>query len=142
MTPQERFAQFVDKDGPAHPTLGACYLWTGCTDKDEYGRFNDGIDPSAPAFRVAYEWEHGPIPKGFEPDHLCKIKLCVRTSHLEIVSAGINNSRAHRKVTDEQVATIKDLLGQGWSQKRIANLVGVGQTTVYMIKHDRYLYAK
>lgn len=51
----------------------------------------------------AYAWawvqENGPVPEGLELDHLCLVKLCVRTSHLEPVTHGVNVSRARKART-------------------------------------------
>jgi len=38
------------------------------------------------AHRVLYEWTVGPVPAGLELDHLCRVRRCVRPSHLEPVS--------------------------------------------------------
>jgi hypothetical protein len=48
---------------------------------------------SVNAHRVSYEWEKGPIPDGMQPDHLCRVKRCVRPSHLEAVSPRENLMR-------------------------------------------------
>src|SRR5262245_30421803 len=58
-----------------------CWLWTGGRGGRrglEYGIFRR--TPGAkhePAHRIAYELLVGPIPEGFQLDHLCKTTLCV-----------------------------------------------------------------
>lgn len=42
---------------------------------------------------VAYELLVGPIPKGLEPDHLCRVRACVRPSHIEPVTPRENVRR-------------------------------------------------
>lgn len=42
--------------------------------------------PKRPAHRSAWEAAHGPIPKGLEPDHLCRDRACINTEHMELVT--------------------------------------------------------
>lgn len=62
-----------------------CWRWSGATSTNGYGRYLLS-GKVRQAHRVAYEMEHGPIPKGYEIDHLCRVKRCVRPKHLEAVS--------------------------------------------------------
>jgi hypothetical protein len=85
-----RFWAHVDSNGPtpAHrPDLGPCWLWLGAT-RNGYGRFSvggrDGQTVEAHAW--AYEQEFGAIPSGLDPDHLCRVRPCVRPSHIEWVT--------------------------------------------------------
>jgi hypothetical protein len=48
----------------------------------------------AKAHRVAYELTKGPIPTGFEIDHLCRNTLCVNPDHLEAVTPRVNLMRS------------------------------------------------
>lgn len=101
-TPAERFAAqvVVAKTG--------CLLWTGSTDgRGRYGQF--GVDRRVVrAHRWAWEQEHGPVPEGFDLDHLCRKTLCVNPAHLELVThrenvlrgqsfAAINAAKTHCK---------------------------------------------
>jgi HNH endonuclease len=75
-----------------------CWLWTASLDMTGYGQFV--ADTSGPvmrpikAHRFAYEDLVGPIPEGFEVDHLCKVKACVNPAHLEAVTPYVNNMRS------------------------------------------------
>lgn len=91
----ERFYRHVD-------TSGHCHLWTGNTggSKHRYGYFHPGTrstDPKVPAHRWIYAQRVGPIPEGWEIDHVkargCVNRLCVRIDHLEAVPPGENQSR-------------------------------------------------
>ena len=67
-----------------------CWLWTG-TLSNGYGWFRigsdrDGSGRTVYAHRWSYEQVHGPIPEGLELDHLCRVRCCVRPSHLEATS--------------------------------------------------------
>lgn len=80
--PQERFWSKVNK-------TETCWLWTAATRGTGYGAFSLNGRPQG-AHRVAYEWEHGPVPDGLDLDHLCRVRNCVRPSHLEPVTRGVN----------------------------------------------------
>jgi hypothetical protein len=74
-----------------------CRLWTGCTDGKGYGQiWLDG--KMAPAHRVAYLLEVGPIPDGLQIDHVkargCRSRRCTAIAHLEPVTNAENNLRS------------------------------------------------
>ena len=75
------------------PHLGACWIWAAGRFQTGYGNFylDGGVHY---AHRVAYEIEVGPIPEDFEIDHLCRVRPCVRPSHLEAVTKQENIRRA------------------------------------------------
>lgn len=88
LDPFVRFWAKVDKNGPIPAyarQLGPCWLWTGYRNEDGYGRFGNG-ERMVGAHRWAYEQEHGPIPYSLECDHLCRVRHCVRASHIEAVT--------------------------------------------------------
>ena len=69
-----------------------CWLWTASTKDGVYGQFKyEG--QMVRAHRVSYELFVGPIPNGWTIDHLCRVPLCVRPSHLETVPKTINTLR-------------------------------------------------
>lgn len=80
----ERLWERVDK------TKG-CWLWTGAT------IFGYGVIKTAGRMvrvhRLAYELEVGPIPQELTLDHLCRVRRCVRPSHLEAVTNRENSLR-------------------------------------------------
>jgi hypothetical protein len=45
------------------------------------------------AYRFAYQVLVGPIPSGFELDHLCRVRCCVNPDHLEPVTKAVNSHR-------------------------------------------------
>jgi HNH endonuclease len=85
--------------------LGACWLWTGSLRTAGYGAFWVPGRGHMQAHRFAYEFWVGPIPEGFEMDHLCHNadptcgggrcahRRCVNPDHIEPVSHLINVQR-------------------------------------------------
>lgn len=79
-----------------------CWLWTACLNKG-YGRFWPmGYGVYAHRFSLGLVGRQ--VPQGFEVDHLCGVKNCVRPTHLEIVLKAENIRRAdcgrkHREKT-------------------------------------------
>lgn len=89
LSPAERFARYVY-------VTPSCHLWTGSISGGR-GHFTVS-EQAAPAHRVAFECERGPIPtddedKSLQLDHGCRIQLCVRVDHLEPVTAAENMRR-------------------------------------------------
>ena len=60
------------------------------------------------AHRASHEESIGPIPEGFEVDHLCKNRACIEPAHLEAVSPRENNLRSDSfaGIRSRQVACI------------------------------------
>jgi hypothetical protein len=85
--PAVRFWRFVRKDGPLWNGT-PCWPWIGGKDRTGYGRFAVSKRPyvQTAASRFAYELLVGPIPEGFDIDHLCRNRICVNPQHLEPVT--------------------------------------------------------
>lgn len=96
---ERRFWSKVNKNGPVpvrRPDLGPCWVWTGSTDAAGYGRFSLGKSGGTTAHRWICELKLGPIPEGYDPDHLCFNTGCVNyVSHLEIVTKRENILRSN-----------------------------------------------
>lgn len=85
---EERFWTKVDVRGPDE-----CWLWTAGRFTGGYGQVELGRRPWG-AHRIAYELTVGPIPKGLQIDHLCRVILCVNPKHLEAVTPRVNTLRS------------------------------------------------
>jgi HNH endonuclease len=72
-----------------------CWMWTGAQDRHGYGQISRGGrgEGHISAHRAVYEALVGPIPEGFDLDHLCRVPLCVNPTHLEPVTRGENTRR-------------------------------------------------
>lgn len=86
-----RFMAKVDK-------TNSCWLWTGARMR-KYGKFKIASYKLVPAHRASYEHFIGPIPDGYEVDHLCYTPLCVNPGHLEAVTSAENKRRAAARKT-------------------------------------------
>jgi len=99
MTPQY-FWQCVDI------TESYCWEWKLKT-KRGYGLYSPGIPTphgtTIQAHRAAYMIAVGPIPVGYEIDHLCFNPACVRPEHLEAVPPVVNTRRRHSEGRDERL---------------------------------------
>lgn len=69
-----------------------CWIWQGRPAVTGYGvmSVNDVVQL---AHRLSYELYVGPIPAGLTIDHLCRVRLCVNPSHLEVVTRAENTRR-------------------------------------------------
>ena len=76
----------------ARPKLGPCVLFTGADNGNGYGQFSSR-GKNGYAHRYAWTREHGEIPAGLTVDHLCRVRRCVRTDHMELVTAVENFQR-------------------------------------------------
>jgi HNH endonuclease len=86
----EDFWSNVQLEDTIFPENG-CMIWTGPGER--YGAFSrDGKQHRA--HRWIYERLRGPIPKGMQIDHLCRVPLCVNPDHLELVTAKENQRRS------------------------------------------------
>jgi len=91
-----RFLSKVDKNGPLppkHPELGPCWLWKPAPAAGGYCYFTVNGKPRL-AHRVSCEHFNGEIPAGYDVDHLCEVRNCVRPSHLKARTHADNARRA------------------------------------------------
>lgn len=94
---RDRLLAKVDRSGPimtVRPDLGPCWIWMGKPSTFGYGRMGGHQGDAVAVHRVSYEVFVGPIPEGYEVDHLCRNKMCCNPDHLEAVTKAENNRRA------------------------------------------------
>jgi HNH endonuclease len=82
-------------------TETGCWVWQKALTELGYARI--GLKGKARhAHKVSYETFVGPVPKGLELDHVCKVRCCVNPAHLEPVTRYENMRRSsvwqYRKV--------------------------------------------
>jgi hypothetical protein len=77
----------------ASPDNQDCVEWTGAVNNKGYGVAHVGVTTTT-AHRAVWFAVYGPIPGGFQIDHLCRNRLCINIDHLELVTPRENTRRA------------------------------------------------
>lgn len=102
-----------------------CYRWGGTIRSDGYGivSLSRPKATTVMAHRAAYVLLRGPIPAGYELDHLCGNPSCVNVEHLEAVTPQENNRRKYERknsfpcghpFTDDNILIERARAGDGW----------------------------
>lgn len=130
-----------------------CWEWSAHALGAGYGQINLGAANGmrqALAHRVSYELFRGPIPKGLCVCHHCDNPGCVKPSHLFLgtlsdntldavakgrMSRGTKNPNV--KLSESDVAAIRDRAASGEKQKVTAAHYGVSVPLVQKIKSRR-----
>ena len=134
----QRAARFWKKIERQPGALG-CWLWTDNLLVDGYGQFEHYR-----AHRVAYELAVGPIPPGMSICHRCDVRRCVRPDHL-FAGTHTDNMRdtvakdrplGQRKLSNAQVAWIREAVDRGSTQRSLARVYGVHPQTIFRVVHE------
>ena len=86
------WSRLVLDEGPA-----GCWLWPGAQNEKGYGMVSviaNGQKRVWRVGRVTYWVLVSPIAAGYEPDHLCRVRICGNPRHIEVVTAAENKRRA------------------------------------------------
>jgi hypothetical protein len=70
-----------------------CWIYTGFCDRDGYGYMRE-YGKAWKVHRWIYTRVIGPIPEGYQIDHLCKVTSCFNPFHLEAVTPRENTLRS------------------------------------------------
>jgi len=84
MQPVNRFMKFVDIQQGSE-----CLFWMGGKCGDGYGHFSFN-KKDVLAHRWIWEYSEGLIPDGKILDHTCRVRNCVNTNHLRVVTHQTN----------------------------------------------------
>lgn len=69
-----------------------CWIWMGGCTSGGYGTYYIKNKPWY-VHRLSYMWFIGPISKGLEIDHICRVRCCCNPNHLEAVTSAENTRR-------------------------------------------------
>jgi hypothetical protein len=85
--PRLSLEERLEKFSIPEPNTG-CILWLGAVSRGPRGGYGMMTykRQARRAHRIAYELYRGPIPPGFELDHLCRVRSCINPRHLEPVT--------------------------------------------------------
>jgi hypothetical protein len=73
-----------------------CWVWTGYRISTGYASVlwtENGVKKNMLVHRASHELWIGPIPEGYEVDHLCRNRPCYNPKHLEAVTHEENTRR-------------------------------------------------
>jgi hypothetical protein len=86
---------YAERELPAFVAVpSGCWIWLAWAGRGGYGRWTKrGPDRKRHAHVVVWETFNGPVPDGYELDHLCRVRPCVNPAHLDPVPKLINLHR-------------------------------------------------
>ena len=137
---RERFEKLYSKTGP-------CWLWKG--QKEEYGSMKVGnrVDK---AHRLAWYFQHGPVPDDAMVCHECDNPGCVNHHHLFLGSARDNQRDSVEKgrhikgetnprstVSESEVRLMRHLYAGGAKQADLMQFFAIGQSCAYHIASEK-----
>jgi hypothetical protein len=88
--PQDLARRFWSK---VNKLPSGCWEWTACLNEHGYGMFSY-LGRAVRAHNIALMLSGVEIPKGLEPDHICRNTKCIRPDHLEAVTHLENGQRS------------------------------------------------
>lgn len=87
--------RYIEDRSIPEPNTG-CWLWLLSSGSHGYPQGYaqvDGVRKVTVAHRLSYRAYKGEIPKGYEVDHLCRVRSCVNPDHLEATTTFANRRR-------------------------------------------------
>lgn len=129
---EELFGDRIQKD----PRTG-CMLFTDHLLPNGYGGITHAYKLWL-AHILAYTVVNGPVPKGLEVDHICRVRHCVNPEHLEATTRSENHRRGLQgKLTADDIIKIRESSEAGARGKDLALKYGVSQALISMIIHRK-----
>ena len=126
-----------------------CWFWMGSKMRDtRYGQFairvptwRGGASRPEQTHRLAYEFAHGPIPKGMVIMHTCDVPICVNPDHLRVgtqadnIADKLSKGRHHwgHKLSPQEIRSIRNDYGGRLRQEDIAKRYGISRALVSLI---------
>lgn len=143
---QRRISQFW-QSAAVTADASKCWLWIGCTHPNGYG-LTTLFGKQIYAHRAAFQIANGEAAKQWVL-HTCDVPGCINPAHLydgtpqdnvrdrDARSRGAFAKGTWRRLTNAQVAEIRQLLADGVSQSRIAKRMNTTPTTINNINTGR-----
>jgi HNH endonuclease len=126
---------------PVDKPTDECVIWSGPCTAHGYGmvyRSSTGTRKILYAHRVAWEDRYGPIPAGGVVHHECGNRACINVDHLRLVRSQSEHAKGHAQLSALHQEAMVDLRQAGWSNGKIAALLGVSkQAVIYRLNRDR-----
>jgi hypothetical protein len=112
-----------------------CWIWKGKPNQDGYGIYSRADGGTTLAHRRMWEHLHDSIPAGLQIDHLCRVRICVNPSHMELVTLQENIKRG--QVVKIPAETIDAIRCSAESSGILALRHGIHPGTVWRIRTGR-----
>jgi hypothetical protein len=152
MSPRiERNLQYFKDRTTVDPQTG-CWLWQLRLGTGGYGEMRDANGRTQKTHRGAWRAVNGAIPAGLCICHRCDVRRCCNPDHLFVGTHQDNaddrgakgrtkppkgEGHGMSKLKDDDVRTIRALLGRGVKGAKLATLFKVSQATISHIKHGQ-----
>lgn len=127
-----------------------CWLWSGCLDKDGYGKTMYGGGNHIRSHRKSYLLHVGEIPEGLCVLHKCDVRACINPDHLFLGTNQENTidrnqkerqargeSNAAAKLTEEDVRRIREEAYYPGILTILANRFGVVKSVIDSIRKGK-----
>lgn len=129
--------------------VNGCFVWTGATVGNGYGTLShEGKDWRAN--RLMATFIHGEPPPGMYALHSCDNPRCINPDHLRWGTPAENSremadknraakelKNGNAKLSDAQVAEIRELYRTGLTQVRLAAMFKVHQTLISLLVNNK-----
>lgn len=87
-----------------------CHVFLGGLNGPGYGQLPRAVEDTRLVHLAAWRVTNGPVPKGFELDHECRVRVCLNVEHLAVVTPSEN---ARRRVYDHSTRSRPGFVHRG-----------------------------
>lgn len=120
---RDQSPKWVEED---HGYLTPCRIWQRAKDQHGYGKtWVPERKSHSSVHRLIYEEEIGPIPDGYEIDHLCGQRACGQVDHLEAITKAENLWRGlmfKAGLTSSQLLSLREWMKDNLTEEQLGSL--------------------